>query len=98
MSASLAADTPLAGANTMGLLANEYKVKTDGKELWIKLDTTEAGNLEADDKAGADNATHAGKITLSTGTWAGLNSAKPVIVSGAPPRCLVPSMQPIPTS
>ncbi len=78
---SYTADDTATGPNGDSIVAGRYRIKTDGTAIWIKL--TSANAIDLEDNAGMDsNGNKADKLGVRTGTWAGLGTAKVLVVSG----------------
>ena len=78
---SYSADATATGANANGLAKDKYRIKTDGSEIWVKLTDTDKGTLNS--KSGMNsNGTKSDKITVASGSFAGLDTAKDFVVSG----------------
>ncbi len=89
---SYAPDDTATGTNSNSLLRDHYRIKNDGTKIWVKLTSADATELE--DKPGMDSdGNKAGKLDVSTGSWAGLNIAKGLTVSGnTPPSSPTPAI------
>ena len=78
---SYSADTAATGANANGLAKDKYRIKTDGSEIWVKL--TDVDKTALNGKSGMNsNGTKSAKITVASGSFAGLDTAKDFVVSG----------------
>ncbi len=71
------------GADSRSLVKGKYRIKNDGTALWLKLTDTDKATLNG--KTGMDSNGLKDGLLTSTGTWAGLNTAKALAVSGHPP-------------
>ncbi len=79
---SYTADDPATGEDSNGLEQGKYRIKGDGTKLWLRLTDQHKAVLEA--KVGS-NGLKKGLLSVGSGTWAGLNTAKDLAVSGNPP-------------
>ncbi len=81
---SYTADTTATGPDSRSLAKGKYRIKSDGTVLWLYLTDTDKAILQG--KPGMDsNGLKDGLLSVGTGTWAGLNTAKALAVSGNPP-------------
>ena len=73
---SYTATNPKQAANTQGLAADQYRVNSDGTELWIKLTTGGDNDAKAlEDKSGNDaNGLKDNKLGVASGNWGGLST------------------------
>ncbi len=71
------------GPDSRGLAKGKYRIKSDGTALWLYL--TDRHKTTLNGKTGMDsNGLKDGLLSVGTGTWAGLNTAKALAVSGNP--------------
>ena len=71
------------GADSRGLAKGKYRIANDGTALWLKLTDDDKDALNG--KTGMDsNGLKEGLLSVGTGAWAGLNTAKDLTVSGNP--------------
>ncbi len=81
---SYTADEDATGPDSRSLAKGKYRIKRDGTALWLKLTDTDKDALNG--KPGMDsNGLKDGLLSVGTGAWAGLNTAKALAVSGNPP-------------
>ncbi len=81
---SYIADATATGPDSRGLAKGKYRIKSDGTALWLYLTDRHKATLNG--KTGMDsNGLKDGLLSVGTGTWAGLNTAKALAVSGHPP-------------
>ena len=80
---SYAADDDATGVNSNGLEQGKYRIKSDGTALWLKLTDPHKATLEA--KVGS-NGLKKGLLSVSSGSWAGLNTAKDLDVRNIPDK------------
>ncbi len=72
------------GPDSRGLAKGKYRIKNDGTALWLRLTDDDKATLNG--KPGMDsNGLKDGLLSVGTGAWAGLNTAKALAVSGNPP-------------
>ena len=72
------ADTTAKKTDSVGITAGKYRIKNDGKMIWIVLTNPHKATLNA--KTGMDSdGKKTGKLT---GTWSGLSKAKDLTVTG----------------
>ena len=82
---SYTADDPATGVNSNGLEQGKYRIKSDGTALWLRLTDDDKDALEA--KPGMDSdGLKKGLLSVGTGAWAGLNTAKDLDVSNVPDK------------
>ncbi len=80
---SYIADGTATGPDSRGLAKGKYRIKSDGTALWLYLTDTDKTTLNG--KTGMDsNGLKDGLLSVGTGTWAGLDTAKALAVSGNP--------------
>ncbi len=80
---SYIADATDTGPDSRGLAKGKYRMKSDGTALWLKL--TDQHKAALNGKTGMDsNGLKDGLLSVGTGTWAGLDTAKALAVSGNP--------------
>ncbi len=80
---SYTADDDATGPDSRGLAKGKYRMKNDGTALWLKLTDQHKATLNG--KTGMDsNGLKDGLLSVGTGAWAGLNTAKDLTVSGNP--------------
>ncbi len=77
---SYTADDPATGPDSSGLAEGKYRIATDGTKLWLKLKDEHKAALEA--KVGSDGLKKG--LLTSSGAWAGLNTAKDLVVQNVP--------------
>ncbi len=77
------ADAKPTGPDSRGLAEGKYRIKSDGTALWLYL--TDRHKTTLNGKTGMDSNGLKDGLLTSTGTWAGLNTAKALAVSGHPP-------------
>ncbi len=70
------------GADSRGLAKGKYRIKNDGTALWLYLTDDDKDALNG--KTGMDSNGLKDGLLTSTGAWAGLDTAKPLTVSGNP--------------
>ncbi len=71
------------GPDNRGLVKGKYRLKRDGTALWLKLTDDDKATLNGKD--GMDsNGLKDGLLSVGTGAWAGLDTAKALAVSGNP--------------
>ena len=81
---SYTADGTATGADSRGLAKGKYRIKRDGTAIWLYLTDQHKATLNG--KPGMDsNGLKDGLLSVGTGTWAGLDTAKALAVSGHPP-------------
>ncbi len=83
---SYTADEDATGADSRSLAKGKYRIKRDGTAIWLKLTDRHKATLNG--KTGMDsNGRKDAKLSVAsgTGTWAGLDTAKDLAVSGNPP-------------
>ncbi len=84
---SYIADATATGPDSRGLAKGKYRIKSDGTALWLKL--TDADKATLNGKDGMDsNGLKDGLLSVGTGAWAGLDTAKALAVSGNPPPAI----------
>ncbi len=71
------------GPDSRGLAKGKYRMKSDGTALWLYL--TDRHKTTLNGKPGMDSNGLKDGLLTSTGTWAGLDTAKALAVSGNPP-------------
>ncbi len=77
---SYTADDDATGVNSNGLEPGKYRMKSDGTALWLRLTNQHKAVLEA--KTGMNNdSLKKGLLSVGTGAWAGLNTAKDLTVN-----------------
>ncbi len=79
---SYTADTTATGADSSSLAKGKYRIKSDGTKIWLYL--TDRHKTTLNGKTGMDSNGLKDGLLTSTGTWAGLNTAKGLAVSGNP--------------
>ncbi len=79
---SYTADGTATGADSSGLVKGKYRMKSDGTALWLYLTDQHKATLNG--KTGMDSNGLKDGLLTSTGTWAGLDTAKALAVSGNP--------------
>ncbi len=80
---SYTADATATGADSRGLAKGKYRLHSAGTALWLKLTDQHKATLNG--KTGMDsNGLKDGLLSVGTGAWAGLNTAKALAVSGNP--------------
>ncbi len=79
---SYIADATATGPDSRGLAKGKYRLHSDGTALWLKL--TDADKATLNGKTGMDSNGLKDGLLTSTGTWAGLDTAKALAVSGNP--------------
>ncbi len=80
---SYTADDPATGPDSRSLAKGKYRLHSAGTALWLYL--TDQHKTTLNGKTGMDsNGLKDGLLTTSTGTWAGLDTAKGLAVSGNP--------------
>ncbi len=81
---SYTADDDATGSDSRGLAKGKYRLHSAGTALWLYLTDQHKATLNG--KTGMDsNGLKDGLLSVGTGTWAGLNTAKALAVSGHPP-------------
>ncbi len=70
------------GADSRGLAKGKYRLHSDGTALWLYLTDDDKDALNG--KTGMDSNGLKDGLLTSTGAWAGLDTAKPLTVSGNP--------------
>ncbi len=80
---SYIADAKPTGPNSNNLAKGKYRMKSDGTALWLKLKDEHKAALEA--KVGS-NGLKKGLLSVSSGAWAGLDTAKDLTVSNVPDK------------
>ncbi len=81
---SYTADEDATGPNSNNLAKGKYRIKNDGTAIWLKLTDDDKATLNGKD--GMDsNGLKDGLLSVGTGAWAGLDTAKALAVSGHPP-------------
>ncbi len=82
---SYTADDPATGPDSRGLTKGKYRIKNDGTAIWLKLTDQHKATLNGKDGMDSDGLKD-GLLSVGTGAWAGLNTAKPLAVvnSNAP--------------
>ena len=80
---SYIADGTATGPDSRSLTKGKYRMKSDGTALWLKLTDRHKAALEAKPGMNKDGR-KVGLLSVGTGTWAGLNTAKDLTVSGNP--------------
>ncbi len=80
---SYTADTTATGADSHSLAKGKYRIKSDGTAIWLYL--TDRHKTTLNGKPGMDSNGLKDGLLTSTGTWAGLDTAKALAVSGNPP-------------
>ncbi len=84
---SYTADATATGPDSRSLAKGKYRMKSDGTALWLYLTDTDKTTLNG--KTGMDsNGLKKGKLSVGTGAWAGLDTAKALAVSGNPPPAI----------
>ena len=80
---SYIADATATGPDSRGLAKGKYRMKSDGTAIWLYL--TDADKTTLNGKPGMDsNGLKDGLLSVGTGSWAGLDTAKALAVSGNP--------------
>ncbi len=79
---SYIADGTATGPDSRGLAKGKYRMKSDGTALWLYL--TDQHKTTLNGKPGMDSNGLKDGLLTSTGTWAGLDTAKALAVSGNP--------------
>ncbi len=80
---SYTADSTATGPDSRSLTKGKYRIKSDGTALWLYLTDPHKATLNGKD--GMDsNGLKDGLLSVSSGAWAGLNTAKGLAVSGNP--------------
>ncbi len=80
---SYTADATATGADSSSLAKGKYRIKSDGTAIWLYL--TDRHKTTLNGKTGMDtNGRKVGLLSVGTGSWAGLNTAKDLTVSGNP--------------
>ncbi len=81
---SYIADATATGPDSRGLAKGKYRLHSAGTALWLYLTDQHKATLNG--KTGMDsNGLKDGLLSVGTGAWAGLNTAKALAVSGNPP-------------
>ncbi len=80
---SYIADGTATGPDSRSLTKGKYRMKSDGTALWLKLTDRHKAALEAKTGMNKDGLKK-GLLSVSSGAWAGLNTAKDLEVSGNP--------------
>ncbi len=81
---SYSPDDDATGLNSRGLAKGKYRMHSAGTALWLYLTDTDKTTLNGKD--GMDtNGLKKGLLSVGSGAWAGLNTAKALAVSGNPP-------------
>ncbi len=80
---SYTADDPATGPDSNGLAKGKYRMKSDGTELWLRLTDKDKATLEA--KVGS-NGRKDGLLSVGSGAWAGLDTAKDLTVRNIPDK------------
>ncbi len=81
---SYTADGTATGPDSRSLAKGKYRIKGDGTALWLYLTDDDKDALNG--KTGMNtNGLKDGLLSVGTGTWAGLDTAKALAVSGNPP-------------
>ncbi len=80
---SYIADGTATGPDSRGLAKGKYRIKNDGTALWLYLTDTDKATLNGKDGMNT-NGLKDGLLSVGTGTWAGLDTAKALAVSGNP--------------
>ncbi len=80
---SYIADDPATGPDSRSLAKGKYRIKGDGTALWLYLTDDDKDALNG--KTGMNTNGLKDGLLTSTGTWAGLDTAKALAVSGNPP-------------
>ncbi len=81
---SYTADGTATGPDSRSLAKGKYRIKGDGTAIWLYLTDQHKATLNG--KPGMDsNGLKDGLLSVGTGTWAGLDTAKALAVSGHPP-------------
>ncbi len=80
---SYIADATATGPDSRGLAKGKYRLHSAGTALWLKLTDQHKATLNG--KTGMDSNGLKDGLLTSTGTWAGLDTAKALSVSGNPP-------------
>ncbi len=75
------ADAKPTGVNSNGLAKGKYRIKSDGTALWLRL--TDADKATLNGKVGS-NGLKKGLLSVSSGSWAGLDTAKDLTVRNIP--------------
>ncbi len=87
---SYTADDPATGPDSHSLAKGKYRIANDGTALWLRL--TDADKATLNGKPGMDsNGLKKGLLSVGTGAWAGLDTAKDLTVSNITDK---PSKQP----
>ncbi len=81
---SYTADDPATGPDSRGLTKGKYRIANDGTALWLKLTDKHKATLNG--KPGMDSDGLKKGLLTSTGTWAGLNTAKDLTVRNIPDK------------
>ncbi len=76
------ADATATGSDSRGLAKGKYRLHSAGTALWLYLTDTDKATLNG--KTGMDSNGLKDGLLTSTGTWAGLDTAKGLAVSGNP--------------
>ncbi len=76
------ADGTATGADSRGLAKGKYRIKSDGTAIWLYLTDDDKDALNG--KTGMDSNGLKDGLLTSSGTWAGLDTAKALAVSGNP--------------
>ena len=79
---SYTADAKPTGPDNSGLAEGKYRLKTNGTALWLRLTNRHKATLQG--KPGMNKDGRKVGLLTSSGTWAGLNTAKDLTVSGNP--------------
>ncbi len=80
---SYTADDDATGVNSKGLEQGKYRIKSDGTALWLRLTDDDKAALNG--KTGMDsNGLKKGLLSVASGAWAGLNTAKDLEVRNVP--------------
>ncbi len=80
---SYTADDDATGVNSSGLAKGKYRIKSDGTAIWLKLKDQHKATLNG--KVGS-NGLKKGLLSVGSGAWAGLNTAKDLDVRNVPDK------------
>ncbi len=81
---SYTADDPATGEDSSDLAKGKYRIANDGTALWLKLKDEHKVTLNG--KTGMDSNGRKDGLLTSTGAWAGLNTAKDLVVKYIPDK------------
>ncbi len=87
---SYTADDPATGPDSSSLAKGKYRIANDGTALWLRLTDADKATLNGKPSMNS-NGLKKGKLSVGTGTWAGLDTAKDLTVRNIPDK---PSKQP----